>query len=172
MTGLYIGLILLVIALALLAIAGRQRRAAGLPGGRIVYTDTGGWGKLEKPLFDTELGLTGKPDYLVEKDGAILPVEVKSGRAPSAPYDSHIYQLAAYCLLVERTYGKRPPYGIIHYPNRDFAVDYTPTLESALLDLLAEIRQAELHREVPRSHEQSQRCRGCGFRDSCDQALS
>ena len=172
MTLLYIGLILFVLALALLVLAGRQRRAAGLPGGRVIYTDTGGWGKLEKPLFDSELGLTGKPDYLVEKDGAILPVEVKSGRAPNAPYDSHIYQLAAYCLLVERTYGKRPPYGIIHYANRDFAVDYTPALESALLDLLAEVRQAELRREVPRSHEVPQRCRGCGFRESCDQALS
>jgi len=171
-TGLYVGLILFVLALALLAIAGRQRRAAGLPGGRVIYTDTGGWGKLEKPLYDTELGLTGKPDYLVEKDGAILPVEVKSGRAPNAPYDSHIYQLAAYCLLVERTYGKRPPYGIIHYANRDFAVDYTPALESALLDLLAEIRQAETRREVPRSHEVPQRCQGCGFREACDQALS
>lgn len=172
MTGLYIGLILLLLALVLLAIAGRQRRAAGLPGGRVIYTDTRGWGKPEKPLFDTELGLTGKPDYLIEKDGLILPVEVKSGRAPGAPYDSHIYQLAAYCLLVERTYGKRPPYGIIHYPSRDFAIDYTPALESALLDLLAEMRQAETHREVPRSHEVPQRCRGCGFRDSCDRALS
>jgi CRISPR-associated exonuclease Cas4 len=172
MTGLHVGLILLVLALALLVIAGRQRRAAGLPGGRVIYTDTGGWNRLEKPLYDTELGLTGKPDYLVEKDGRILPVEVKSGRAPNAPYDSHIYQLAAYCLLVERTYGKRPAYGILHYANRDFAIDYTPALESALLDLLAEMRQAETHREVPRSHEVPQRCRGCGFRETCDQALS
>ena len=65
----------------------------------MVYTDTGAWGKVEKPLYYHALGLTGKPDYLVERDGILIPVEVKSGRTPEAPYDSHIFQLAAYCLF-------------------------------------------------------------------------
>ncbi len=151
--------------------SGRQRKEAGLPGGRVIYTDTRGWGKLERPLYNDLLGLTGKPDYLVQEKGQIIPVEVKSGRAPESPYDSHIYQLAAYCLLVEKSYGKRPPYGIIHYENRDFAVDYTPELESSLLDLLAEMRRDELKREVERSHEQAARCARCGFKKACDQSL-
>lgn len=151
--------------------SGRQQKEAGLPGGRVIYTDTRGWGKLERPLYNDLLGLTGKPDYLVQEKGQIIPVEVKSGRAPESPYDSHIYQLAAYCLLVEKSYGKRPPYGIIHYENRDFAVDYTPELESSLLDLLAEMRRDELKREVERSHEQAARCARCGFKSACDQSL-
>ncbi len=151
--------------------SGRQRKEAGLPGGRVIYTDTRGWGKLERPLYNDLLGLTGKPDYLVQEKGQIIPVEVKSGRAPESPYDSHIYQLAAYCLLVEKSYGKRPPYGIIHYENRDFAVDYTPELESSLLDLLAEMRRDEMKREVERSHEQAARCARCGFKSACDQSL-
>jgi len=126
---------------------------------------------LERPLYNDLLGLTGKPDYLVQEKGQIIPVEVKSGRAPESPYDSHIYQLAAYCLLVEKSYGKRPPYGIIHYENRDFAVDYTPELESSLLDLLAEMRRDEMKREVERSHEQAARCARCGFKSACDQSL-
>jgi CRISPR-associated exonuclease Cas4 len=129
---LYIALALLLLAIFFFWQSNRQRRAAGLPGGRVIYTDTRGWGKLEKPLFYQALGLTGKPDYLIQQNGQIIPVEVKSGRAPQAPYDSHIYQLASYCLLVEKTYGKRPPYGIIHYNDRDFAVDYTQELESSL----------------------------------------
>ncbi len=116
--------------------------------------------------------LTGKPDYLVERDGVIIPVEVKTGRTPAAPFDSHIFQVAAYCLLVERTYGKRPPYGIIHYPNRDFAVDYTAQLESTLLDQLADIKRDEIRSNVPRSHEDPVRCRKCGFRKLCDQSLA
>src|SRR5258708_32731452 len=168
---LYIALIFLILAIVFLWQSGRQRRQAGLPGGRVIYTDTRAWGAVEKPLFNNELGLTGKPDYLVEKDGKLIPVEVKTGRAPNAPYDSHIFQLAAYCLLVDKTYGKRPPYGIIHYPSRDFAVDYTPALESALLDQLADMRRDELRREVPRSHEEAARCRRCGFRKVCDQSL-
>ena len=172
MTFLAIGLAFLLIAFVLLFISGRQRRAAGLPGGRVVYSDTRTWGTVEKPLFDTDLGLTGKPDYLVEQNGRFIPVEVKTGRTPAAPYDSHIFQVAVYCLLVHKTYGKRPPHGILHYSGRDFAVDYTPVLESALLDLLADIRRDEHRPEVPRSHDDPQRCRRCGFRDACDQDLA
>jgi CRISPR-associated exonuclease Cas4 len=171
MIALYAGLLILLLALVLFFISGRQRRRAGLPGGRVIYTDTRAWDKLEKPLFDRDLALTGKPDYLVEKNGKIIPVEVKTGRTPEAPYDSHIFQVAAYCMLVQKTYGKRPPHGIIHYPDRDFAVDYTSDLENALLDLLAEMRKDERRNEVQRSHEDPQRCRRCGFRAVCDQRL-
>jgi len=165
------GLSLLILALVLFFISGRQRHASGLPGGRVIYTDTHAWGKVEKPLFDQDLGLTGKPDYLVEQNGRIIPVEVKTGRTPEAPYDSHIFQVAAYCYLIHKTTGKRPPHGILHYPARDFAVDYTPQLENALLDLIADMRIDEHRAEVQRSHEDEQRCRHCGFRDNCDQRL-
>jgi CRISPR-associated exonuclease Cas4 len=171
MTLLYLGLATLLFAFALLLISGRQRRAAGLPGGRVIYTDTRTWGAVEKPLYDTNLGLTGKPDYFVEQNSHIIPVEVKTGRTPQAPYDSHIFQVAVYCLLVEKTYGKRPPYGIIHYTGHDFAVDYTSNLEDALLDLLANIRRDERRSEVNRSHDDEHRCRHCGFRSVCDQKL-
>jgi CRISPR-associated exonuclease Cas4 len=168
---LYLAFFLLILALIFFRRSSVQRKEAGLPGGRIIYTDTRGWGKVEKPLFYSALELTGKPDYLVQQNGRIIPVEIKSGRAPEAPYDSHIYQLAAYCLLVEKTYKSRPPYGIIHYENRDFAIDYTRELEEALIDLLVEMKRDEHKKDVPRSHEQPGRCAGCGFRNACDQSL-
>ena len=168
---LYISLTLLLIALILFWQSNRQRRRTGLPGGRVIYTDTGQWGRVEKPLYDPSMRLTGKPDYLVERNGKIIPVEVKSGNAPDAPYDSHIYQLASYCYLVHKTMGKRPPYGIIHYNNRDFAVDYTAALESALLDILADMRRDERRKEVDCSHNSPARCRGCGYREICEQRL-
>lgn len=162
---------LVVLALVFFWQSARQRRSAGLPGGRVIYTDTRAWGKVEQPLYDNALALTGKPDYLIEQNGRLIPVEVKSGRAPQAPYDSHIYQLAAYCLLVEKTMGSRPPYGIIHYEGRDFAVDYTHELESALLDVLAEMRRDEHRTEVARSHDSPARCARCGFRNVCEERI-
>ncbi len=171
MTSLYLGLTLLLISLALLYLSGRQRRLTGLPRGQVIYTDTRTWGRLEKPLFDPALGLTGKPDYLVEQGGSLIPVEVKTGRTPPAPYESHVFQLAVYCLLVHRTYGKRPSHGILHYPSRDFAIDYTPALESSLLRLLDSIRRDELTPVVNRSHNDPRRCRSCGFLAVCDQKL-
>ena len=174
MLFIYAAIALILTALVLLWQSSRAQKTAGLPGGRVIYTDTRAWGnKVETPLYDGILGLTGKPDYLVEKNGRIIPVEVKSGRAPrgNAPYDSHIYQLAAYCVLVEKSMHTRPPYGIIHYENQTFAIDYTPALESALLDILAEMRRDERRAEIARSHDSQARCAHCGFRNTCDQKL-
>jgi len=169
---LYLILTLFLIALIFFWQSGRQRQEAGLPGGRVIFTDTKTWGEVERPLYYQPLKLTGKPDYLVrQSNNIIIPVEVKSGRAPQSPYDSHIFQLASYCLLVEKTYGKRPPYGILHYNDRDFAVDYTPELEFALMELLADMRRDELRESVERSHEQAGRCARCGFKEICDQSL-
>ncbi len=164
-------ILLLVFGLLLLFLAGRRRKASGLPAGRIIYSDTQAGSPLEKPLFDAVLGLTGKPDYLVENAGQVIPVEVKSRRTPEAPYDSHIFQLAAYCRLVETTYGKRPAYGILRYPKRSFAVDYSPALEAALLDRLELMRQRQQLKSVDRSHLAAERCRRCGYRSACDQKL-
>ena len=168
---LYLVPLLVLIALVLFWIASRQRRSAGLPAGRVIYADTSQWNKVENPLYDSSIGLTGKPDYLVEQAGKLIPVEVKSSRVSQAAYDGHIFQLAAYCLLSQRTFGKRPPHGILHYPNRTFAIDYTTQLEAALLELLDEMRQNGNSQDMPRSHASPARCQRCGFRTICDQAL-
>ena len=39
----------------------RKRAASGLPDGRVIAADTGGWRRLEKPLYDAKTGLTGAP---------------------------------------------------------------------------------------------------------------
>jgi CRISPR-associated exonuclease Cas4 len=163
--------LLILLALALFWIGARRRKAAGLPAGRVVYTDTGQGRQLEKPLFDPISGLTGKPDYLVEQDGLLIPVEVKSSYAPSEPYDSHIYQLAAYCLLVLRVFGKRPPHGLLRYRNRTFAIDFTAEMEDNLLERLAEMRLQEKAGEAGRSHQSPARCAACGYRQMCNQRL-
>ena len=156
----------------LLWLSGRQRRATGLPAGRVVYSDHNEWGEIETPLYDPTFNLTGKPDYLVERSDEIIPVEVKSSRLKSAPYDSHIYQLAAYCLLIEQTFSIKPAYGILNYVNQDIAVDYTPELEQSLIDTIREMRSLSRRRNIDRSHESANRCRGCGFNSVCDQAIN
>ncbi len=168
---LYLAVFALVLSIALFWLARRQQKATGLPAGRVIYADTRNWGVPEQPLYDAELGLVGKPDYLVEQNQQIIPVEVKSSHVSAAPYDAHIFQLAAYCLLVQRHYGKRPAYGILHYPRRTFAIDYTPELENRLLAMLAEMRTQERRSDVPRSHNSAARCSRCGFRSVCDQRL-
>ncbi len=170
---------LLALGLLLLWLTQRGHVRSGLPPGRVIYTDTGGWNRLERPLFSREFLLTGKPDYLVADGDDVIPVEVKSRRAPvlrpgsgqTQPYPSHILQLAAYCLLVEECYRRRPPYGIIKYADRAFEVDYTPELEDELLATLDDMRADLAEDNAPRDHDEPARCQSCGYYQHCDQAI-
>ncbi|MHB1482483.1 MAG: CRISPR-associated protein Cas4, partial [Bellilinea sp.] len=90
-----LALVLVMAALVMLWLGSRQRRSAGLPPGRVLYSDPRVIGTPEHPLFDPDIMLTGKPDYLVEDHGRIIPVEVKSGWAPPEPHPGHVYQLLA-----------------------------------------------------------------------------
>ena len=145
----------------------------GLPAGRLVYADTHGqnWQSAPKPLYSARYGLVGKPDYVVETARGLIPVEVKSGKAPEVPYLGHLLQLAAYCLLIEETTGQTPPHGLLKYADALFEVDFTLELRAELLETLADMRQARLARNVPRNHNQPGKCAYCGFRQSCDEAL-
>lgn len=167
----YIAGILFIFAIFLLWQSTRQRKDVGIPGGEIIYSDTKSWGKVEKPLYDAKLGLAGKPDYLVREGKTIIPVEVKASKAVEGPYDSHIYQLASYCLLVEKEFDIRPPYGILHYHNRTYRIDYTQELESSLMDILAEMRVSARKKEIDRSHNLQARCKGCGYKSVCEQKI-
>lgn len=167
-----LAVLLFFLGLFLLFQATRQRKATGLPGGHIIYADTSKWDPVEKPLFDARIGLSGKPDYLVRQDNEIIPVEVKSSKIAETPYDSHIYQLAAYCRLVESAFKIRPTYGILHYPNRTFRIDYTADLENEMIDHLFEMRSLANRKGVQRSHNNPQRCNRCGYRSNCEQRLN
>jgi CRISPR-associated exonuclease Cas4 len=167
-----LALLLAAAAVFLLLRGGKQQAEEGLPVGKVIYDDSSRRaGEEVKPLYSARLGLSGKPDYIVRHQGLPVPVEVKSRRAPRQPYDSHIYQLAAYCMLVEEIFRQRPPYGIIRYNDRSFQVDYTPALEAALNDLLAEMRQRKVSLTPPRSHDLPERCAACGYRDECAERL-
>jgi CRISPR-associated exonuclease Cas4 len=160
------------LGLWLLIRAGAARREAGLPVGRLTYADTGAWDRCERPLFSRRYHLTGRPDYLVRSPHGVVPVEIKSGAAPEQPYPAHILQLAAYCLLVEEQEGRAPPYGILKYHDRGFELDYTSALRTRLLQQLDAMRQGLHAGEVDRSHQEPARCRGCGYRDHCNQYLA
>ncbi|MFZ2360961.1 MAG: PD-(D/E)XK nuclease family protein [Anaerolineae bacterium] len=164
-----LGFVLLAIALWLALRARRGQQQSGLPQGRLVYADTGRWSAVAQPYFSQRHRLTGKPDYLVDSDEGLVPVEVKHTAAPAGgqAYASHVMQLAAYCLLVEEAHGEAPPYGLIRYTNATIQIDYTQTLRSRLLELLEELRASRGRDDVRRSHRDPARCRACGVQHAC-----
>lgn len=165
--------VLLALAVLFWWLAGRLRRSSGLPAGEVVYSDTGAWGRVEKPLFSARLQLAGKPDYLVRDGADIIPVEVKSGRAPAVgAHPAHVYQLAAYCALVADVYRRRPRYGLIRYSDKLLKVAFTPDLEQELEALLEDMRADADADDVARSHDVAARCAACGFREVCAERLA
>lgn len=163
----------LALAVLLFISSGKLRKISGLPDGEIIYTDDETWYPNLKSLHSASLRLVGKPDYLVRQNsGEIIPVEVKSRQAPKTPWPGHIYQLAAYCLLVEESFNTRPSYGIIQYKDRAFAIDFTPELQESILDLLDDMRHDYRAHEINRSHHEPKRCAACGFGQACSQQLS
>jgi CRISPR-associated exonuclease Cas4 len=181
------GIVLLVVGFVTRHLSRRGARRADLPEGRVIYSDTG-WpvGRIapvsmsergerqEKPLLSHRYGLTGRPDYLVQTDEGIVPVEAKSTTCPASgvPYESHLMQLACYCLLVEDTTDATVPYGMIRYRDRQLRVDYTNELRESLLELLAEIREARQAEDVHRSHDEVARCAACSYREICVESLA
>jgi CRISPR-associated exonuclease Cas4 len=167
--------------------ARRESKRTGLPEGSVIYSDTskpvgrlapteiGREGVMqERPLRSETLGLVGRPDYLIETDGGVVPVEAKSAAVPpdGRPRDSHVAQLAAYCLLVEDVLGATVPYGLIKYRDREVRVKYTPELKEHALALIDEMNDAAFAEEVHRSHEDARRCAGCSLRDVCTESLA
>jgi CRISPR-associated exonuclease Cas4 len=168
---LLVALLLLLAAFVLRRWARRAARSTGLPAGQVVYSDTPDWRRPPRPLRSEQYGLIGKPDYLVDDGETIVPVEVKPTRRAARPYESDVLQLAAYCLLVEATTGRRPSHGIVVYADRQWEIPYTDDLRNTLLTTLAAIRADRRAGDVARSHSVPARCRGCGVRAHCGQAL-
>ena len=168
--GIAYGLALLLLALLVLAWALRLRQSTGLPWAPVLYRDTGG-SVPEKPLIARRLGLVGKPDYLIELRGQIIPVEVKPGRRAARPYESDLMQLAAYCVLVEETSKIAPPYGLLRYAEQTFRLDYTEQVREEVLALLDQMRDDLDQPDCDRSHDDQRRCFSCGFFEECEQAL-
>ncbi|MBC8160580.1 MAG: CRISPR-associated protein Cas4 [Roseiflexaceae bacterium] len=165
-----LALALLTLAVVLLVWALRIRQRTGLPWAPVRSQDTRGR-ELEKPLVARRLGLTGKPDYVIERRGALIPVEVKPGRQSPVPYESDLMQLAAYCVLIEETEDTPPPYGLLRYAERTFQLDYTPQVRAEVLDLIDEMRAALDQADCQRSHDEARRCQSCGFFEVCEDAL-
>lgn len=162
-----------IIAAILAWLLGRPRFAqTRLLALKIRYADVGTIYQ-QPSLISARYGLSGRPDYLVRFDDGVVPVELKSGKSPRSgrPYEGHMLQLAAYCLLVEDVCQAFVPYGLLQYEDRCIRVEYTSTARGNLLVILEEMRSVKRGRELHINHNCPAKCRSCGFREVCGEGL-
>lgn len=166
----WIALALFLAALILFVKQRGRRNRGGLPAGELVFADNTPQGC--PVLVSHRYGLKGKPDPLVRTPGgALIPVERKNTPAPRRPYDGDLIQLSAYCLLVEENYGQTPPFMRIQYADRWFDEPFTDRHRAWMLQTSERLRQVRRAGACNRSHRIAAKCRGCGQRPNCGQAL-
>lgn len=160
-----IGVALLVIALTL------RRRSAPPVAGKLVYSDTDKRAVTE-PINSHKSRLTGKPDYVYRAKTVSVPVEVKKHRAGRfGPRASDIAQLMAYGVLLEDA-GETVTHGVVEYPDKRIPIPYGPEERRKVLEAAEAIRAERRAGTADRSHNEAWRCRSCGVRAACGQALT
>ena len=122
---------------------------------------------------DYRLRLSGRPDYLIETAAGLVPVELKSGACPrSGPHAAHVVHLMTYCVLVEDAFARPVTHGVLQYSDARRQIPFTADRRREVLQLADEIRRKRGTRNVHRQHQQMGRCRKCGYRSVCEDALT
>jgi CRISPR-associated exonuclease Cas4 len=156
---------LLLILVAVLLLAYSAARRAGRGPGRLRSVDLPS--APARLLRSETWRLAGRPDELRElPDGRWIPIEWKSRPAPrGGPPRSHRVQLWAYCLLVEETTGRAPPFGRLRYGD---GVEVDLVWDAAARRELRQLREELARPYDGRATPSPARCRRCRYRDGCD----
>ncbi|MCJ2520512.1 MAG: CRISPR-associated protein Cas4 [Candidatus Thermoplasmatota archaeon] len=136
----------------------------------IAYVDDPG--QSSELLASKAHGLAGRPDFILQEEDGLIPVEVKTGRKPRGPLFSHILQVTAYCFLIEETSGRKPPYGLLRYGDTVHEIEYTDDLRNLLLSKLDEMRAVANGGEAHRNHHRPGKCANCSRRYACPERLA
>jgi len=172
-----IGIFLLALALLFILISiklkmdvNRLKIKHKIQTGKITYSDLITPARL---LYSKRNRISGKPDYIVKKDGLYYPVEIKTGNHYE-PKKNHIFQLAAYCKILEENYGSFIQYGMLIYcdTSKQFQIPFNPKLRFELESILKEMRATLKTGKIKRNHNYSQRCRNCSMRKYCDKKVN
>ena len=129
----------------------------------------------ETPILKSQnYNLAGRPDFIIKKGVDRIPVEVKTGRPPKAPFFSHVLQIGAYCLLAEETFEKKPPLGQIRYgfDNEPHEIIWDRKLKNLVIDKLEEMNDIMAGKmKAHRNHKRAGKCNSCSRRKNCPERL-
>jgi CRISPR-associated exonuclease Cas4 len=136
----------------------RKLRAYGLQEGTRVF---------DVRLNSIRLGLRGRLDMMIRTSDACYPVDFKltEGR----PHKNHLYQLAAYALLIEEEYGCEVKQGFVYLiPEKDAVVmQIGMDLKVDVADLIKTIREMVSREEIPEVNPSRRRCEDCEYQNYC-----
>lgn len=118
-------------------------------------------------LISEELNLAGKPDAIIEEHGFKIPVEFK----PSSDKvkNRYVVQMSVYLRLIEKIYGKKPPYGylILGKDKRRVQLKNVEEKQDKLDKLLNEMKQITSGTHKAIATPSLKKCALCPARNYC-----
>jgi CRISPR-associated exonuclease Cas4 len=159
------GLVVAIFGAMLLLWALRARKIRGLGPGKTVALD-------DLTLFSERLKIVGRPDRIVGLGDFLIP----EGWKPSAKriYHGHKLQAAVYCLLIEERFAVRPPHGVVVLEHgQRVEVPFTDELQAEVLSIAEKTREhrRNIEQQIP-VRAVTAKCRACGQRENCSQAVT
>ncbi|MFT9494356.1 MULTISPECIES: CRISPR-associated protein Cas4 [Bacillota] len=133
--------------------------------GKLIYTDEPGTELLVSEVYQID----GKPDYIFKQPfGHLMPLELKRKKLiGSDPYLGDVMQMAAYFLLIEENYKKKPRYGIIEYKNKKCLIRNSFLLRKRLIRQINEMKQVKEQEYVKGFRKNKNKCTNCSHRPIC-----
>jgi CRISPR-associated protein Cas4 len=126
--------------------------------------------KSEYKIASQSLYLTGKIDQVQVFPTMLLPVELKTGKAPKeGAWEDHKIQLAAYALLLEDSFKVPINNGIIRYidDNQARSIDINPFLKDQVKELVKEVKAMLSSEKLPPLNKNENKCRNCSLKEVC-----
>lgn len=125
--------------------------------------------KSEVYLQSEKLHLKGIIDKLEVFPDKVIPVELKSGKAPSdGVWPGHQIQVGAYILLLQES-GKNSPNGIVYYltGKEKKEVYLNPFLKEEIIELTKKVNQLMNDNQIPDFTSSKSKCDMCGLKEQC-----
>jgi len=124
------------------------------------------------PLSSDMLGLQGNVDLIIRTArGEFIPVECKNMNSDGGRVCmDHKYQLVAYALLIEETFGTVVKQGIINYLLEGLILQFeiTPTMKTHVKRVIGHIKRIIQTEELPPIRVAKYKCQGgCGHKQTC-----
>jgi CRISPR-associated exonuclease Cas4 len=123
-------------------------------------------------LSSPSLGLQGNVDLIIKTArGEYVPVEYKNMNSDKGKVCmDHKYQLVAYGLLIEESYGTVVRRGFVDYIPEGLVLQFeiTPTMKSHVKRVIGHIKRIIKDEELPPIRVAKQKCAGgCGHKQVC-----
>jgi CRISPR-associated exonuclease Cas4 len=121
-------------------------------------------------LYSERLGLRGKIDMVILTPREVIPVEYKMAAGIGL---HHKYQLTAYAMLAEHTFGGTVSRTFVYLTPAKKAqeVPITPAMREHVKKILAELRASIENERLPRPTPHRKRCTDCEYRRFCGDVL-